>query len=291
MSDLEPIGDVERDLRRAFHREPLPVAPDRLRDALTELVEVAPARAGRRRGPATWTLLGVAAVLALGGALAVIGAGAISPPPALPLPSAAPVLRITYAVTWSADDPATDATRAALVGALERRLGRLDVATPRVTSTGSDQVVVELPVPPDPDRVRRILGQVGAVSFVPVAGDPPSAGDVIDPGLPVLFGAEAIESASSTSPIQVAQPVVSIQLTRDGTATMATWTRTHVGSHLAIVIDGRVVLAPRIQAAIEGGSVEIMPAGDFDAAAIRDLVTILDAGPLPVPIREVSAEP
>ena len=77
------MNDVaERRLRAAFRREALPAAPPTLVAALERLPDVIAARPGPRRRPVLRAALGLAAVLALGGTVAVsIGQRGPTPAP------------------------------------------------------------------------------------------------------------------------------------------------------------------------------------------------------------------
>jgi len=68
------------------------------------------------------------------------------------------------------------------------------------------------------------------------------------------------------------------------------YTGKHIGEYLALTLDGKVLSAPVIQAAIPGGRVEIMTgsAGGFEAAELDRLVRIINGGPLPFALREMT---
>ena len=69
---------------------------------------------------------------------------------------------------------------------------------------------------------------------------------------------------------------VSVNLTGDGTAALQTATETTVGSRIAIVVDGRIVSAPTVQAPIASGDV-VVTSGLTEREA-RSLATRLDRG-------------
>ena len=69
---------------------------------------------------------------------------------------------------------------------------------------------------------------------------------------------------------------VSVNLTADGTAALETATETTVGSRIAIVVDGRIVSAPTVQAPITSGNV-VVTSGLTEREA-RSLASRLDAG-------------
>ena len=67
-----------------------------------------------------------------------------------------------------------------------------------------------------------------------------------------------------------------MNLTADGTAAFQTATETTVGSRIAIVVDGRIVSAPTVQAPITSGDV-VVTSGLTEREA-RSLATRLDPG-------------
>ena len=50
---------------------------------------------------------------------------------------------------------------------------------------------------------------------------------------------------------------VSVNLTADGTAALQTATETTIGSRIAIVVDGRIVWAPTVEATITSGDLVV----------------------------------
>jgi len=74
---------LEVRLHDAFRREGLPPAPAGLLDALDHVAEVAATRqVVRRSGRLPWSAIGIAAMLAVGGGLALFAVG--NPRPAVP---------------------------------------------------------------------------------------------------------------------------------------------------------------------------------------------------------------
>jgi preprotein translocase subunit SecD len=69
---------------------------------------------------------------------------------------------------------------------------------------------------------------------------------------------------------------VSVNLTADGTAAFEAATETTIGSRIAIVVDGRIVSAPTVQAPITSGNV-VVTSGLTEREA-TSLASRLDAG-------------
>ena len=78
------------------------------------------------------------------------------------------------------------------------------------------------------------------------------------------------------------QPALSISFDDVGREAFARATGENVNRMLAIVVDDRVMSAPRIRMAITGGSALIT--GDFTPDDVQLLTAILNAGPLPAPV-------
>ncbi|MGV3607835.1 MAG: protein kinase domain-containing protein [Planctomycetaceae bacterium] len=72
----------------------------------------------------------------------------------------------------------------------------------------------------------------------------------------VLLTADAIESATIKEPISD-QWVLEVKLTTAGTKQLADITREHLQKRLAFLIDGEVVMAPKVVTVIDGGNLQV----------------------------------
>ena len=285
---------LEVRLHESFRREGLPSAPAALLDALDHVAEVAATRqVVRRSGRLPWSAIGIAAMLAVGGGLALFAVGNPRPavPAPLPSPSAplAPV-RITYDPMWTAEVPEDSAGLLRIAAVLRLRLAQIgiDAATAQVQG---DSVVVEFPGDVDTDAVRTYIGQTGRLVLAPVGEEAVSRGTRLDEAkYPALCDSRHITDGDVAID-QNGDPALHMTLDAAGTKLFADYSRTHVGSYLAIAIDGVVVVAPLIQNEIPGGDIEVsigQNAG-LSAEELSRLVAIIRIGPLPVPIREIAA--
>jgi hypothetical protein len=281
---------LEPRLAAAFRRGSLPAAPYALSAALERAVDapVATRRRGTRRS--AWPLVGIAALLAVGGIVALFGGGGA---PSFPAPSTRPSIateiRLTFAIQWTEATPASDEVRTQLATTVERRLaGGLGLGA-SVMSDGADRLLVDLPAEADTDLVRAFIARRGLVAIVPLGQTTLSAGDRVDPvRFPPLIEADGIQSAMLTKD-QTGQPALRIDLTSAATGPFAEYTRIHVGDFAAITVDDVAISVPRINSQIEGGSIEIT-SGDSDAAEFGELAALIAAGPLPVGIVQVGAD-
>jgi len=99
-----------------------------------------------------------------------------------------------------------------------------------------------------------------------------------------LTGAYLIDARASIGQQQAAgQPIVQISFDRTGAALFAKITGENVGKRLAIVLDGVVQSAPRIQERIPTGNAQITGIPTLQEA--QDLAAVLRAGALPVPVK------
>ncbi len=98
---------------------------------------------------------------------------------------------------------------------------------------------------------------------------------------PVVTGAELKPNCQLVYD-QVGRPQVAFEFNAEGARRFGDFTRKHVGEILAIVLDNRIISAPRINEAILGGKGVIE--GNFTAAEAAELATLLNSGALPVPL-------
>lgn len=122
-----------------------------------------------------------------------------------------------------------------------------------------------------PIEMRPVLEQTG-----PSGSPAPPTTVLPDPSGEQLTLAEPIMVVERLDRAEVTREDVSttwtlvLDLTDEDSATFAAWTADHVNERLAMVIDDEVVIAPTIQAAITGGSVQI--SGNYTETEIRDLL-------------------
>ncbi|MBR6944358.1 MAG: protein translocase subunit SecD, partial [Prevotella sp.] len=84
------------------------------------------------------------------------------------------------------------------------------------------------------------------------------------------------------------RPSVSMQMNSDGARRWAALTKANVGKAVAIVLDGVVYSAPRVNQEISGGNSQIT--GNFTIEDTKDLANTLKSGRMPAPARIVQEE-
>ncbi len=98
----------------------------------------------------------------------------------------------------------------------------------------------------------------------------------------ILMTGEMVKDARVRVGGKFNQPYVSLDLTGRGTTVFGEITAENVGQRLAVVLDGIVRSAPKIQEKIMGGKAQIT--GDFTYEEASDLAIILRVGALPAPV-------
>ncbi len=114
-------------------------------------------------------------------------------------------------------------------------------------------------------------------------GEPPQTYLVSKAAELGLTGAYVADSGVYPDPL-TGRPKISLRFNSAGAEKFAEITRANVGRQLAIVLDGDLQSAPRINEAILGGNCEIT--GDFDLREAFDLANVL-RNPLETPVRIV----
>ncbi len=203
-----------------------------------------------------------------------------------------------------------DGLEAGLSDAIERTLevlrGRIDpdgVLEPVITRQGRDRILVQVPGVDDTRVLRSRLGQTAKLTFHLVdqdtsvtaaeAGQLP-VGSVLMPSreqpgqnhvlrAEILVTGESLESAAAS--FDQGRPVVAFSFDGVGAARFCDVTTENVGRLLAIVLDGVVISAPRINGPICQGSGIIT--GSFTVFETQELALLLRAGALPVPLTVV----
>ena len=190
---------------------------------------------------------------------------------------------------------------------VRRRIDEVGTREPTIQRQGEDRILVQVPGEKDPDSIKRLLGQTAKLTFhlvdLDTSVEQARSGN-LPPGSELLPGDE--NDASGRAPQYVVrkrvevsgeslvdaqptyyqnQPVVSFRFDSVGGRKFGNVTRDHVGELLAIVLDGKVISAPRIDEPILGGSGIIR--GSFTVQEANELAILLRAGALPAPLEIV----
>lgn len=191
----------------------------------------------------------------------------------------------------------TDKIRKAIDQAIEvlrRRIDALGTTEPNIQRQGIDRILVQVPGLQDPKRLKDILGTTAQLEFRMVADAGAAAGDTellpqVDEGsaqLPiekrVIVQGEDLIDAQPGFDSRSSEPIVNFKFNIRGAQRFGQVTSESVGRSLAIVLDHKVISAPRIQSPITGGQGQI--SGRFTVEAANNLAILLRAGALPAPL-------
>jgi len=193
---------------------------------------------------------------------------------------------------------------------VESRVNGLGVAEAVVQIAGNRFINVELPAVKDATESINAIKQTGVLEFVDMSqlsdeeafalvdqtirtdlqetlggsGTTPitATGALTETVFHTIMTGSMLESVQTTTN-QVGQPVVSFRLTSEGAKIFADYTRQHQGKILAIVLDKKVISAPRIREPIESG--EGIIEGNFTVESANALTVQLRYGSLPVPLK------
>lgn len=188
---------------------------------------------------------------------------------------------------------------------VDRRVNATGTTEPIIQRQGDSRIVLQVPGLHDPAALKRILGTTAKMTFhlvnqsvtpeqiqsgrVPLGtrllpGDDKEMGGYRYPVFSkVELGGDMLTKASAS--MDNGQPVVSFQFNSVGAQKFADITKKNVGRPFAIVLDDKVITAPRINTPILNGSGVIT--GNFTVESANDLALLLRAGALPAPLKIV----
>jgi preprotein translocase subunit SecD len=196
------------------------------------------------------------------------------------------------------------------VETIRNRVDQFGVAEPTITRQGEDRILIQLPGVQDPERAKALIGKTALLEFKlldertsvedALAGRLPETSEVLyqrrvdkdtktERRIPyvvqkrtLLTGAELNRAEVQADPNATGSWQVSIEFNNTGARIFGEVTEQNVGKHLAIILDGNVYSAPRINERIPGGRAVIT--GQFTVDDARDLAIVLRAGALPAPV-------
>ena len=194
---------------------------------------------------------------------------------------------------------------------IRNRVDQFGVAEPTIQQQGENRILVQLPGIQDPERAKALIGKTALLEFKmldertsvedALAGRVPETSEVlyqrrvdketkVERKIPyvvqkrtLLTGAELNRAEVQADPNSPGNWQVAIEFNAVGTRIFGEITEQNVGKLLAIILDGNVNSAPRINERIPGGRAVIT--GQFSIEDARDLVIVLRAGALPAPVK------
>jgi protein-export membrane protein SecD len=180
---------------------------------------------------------------------------------------------------------------------IERRVNAFGVSEPLVQVSGKDRIIVELPGVKDIDQAISLIGQTPFLEFREQNPNPPTPtpdanGQIsISPDqayIPTGLTGKQFKRATLQFEQNTGQPQIVLQFDAEGTKLFSDITSRNVGKQVAIFLDGEVLSAPVVNTPITDGQAYIT--GQFTVSEAKELVTRLNSGALPVPIKLISQQ-
>ncbi|HHH88994.1 MAG TPA: protein translocase subunit SecD [Aliiroseovarius sp.] len=182
---------------------------------------------------------------------------------------------------------------------IRRRVDEVGTREPTIQRQGENRILIEVPGLNSAEELIDLIGTTAKLTFNPVVSRTtdenaqPGPRQIKLPSLneegvwyileetPVVTGEELKNAQPSFD--QNGRPAVSFQFDPTGARKFGTYTAENVGAPFAIVLDGEVISAPRINEAIPGGSGIIT--GNFTVEESTNLAVLLRAGALPAEMK------
>jgi len=215
------------------------------------------------------------------------------------------VVHLTEAEAQSTKDYAVEQA----VETIRNRLDQFGLAEPTVAKQGKSEILVEIPgVKTEEERMRakELIAKAAHLQLMELdekrqdqvynmsENEAKNYGDIIYPDakeenmlylikeIPVLDGSMLVDAKVAFDQ-QTNQPIIHFTLNSEGAKIFGDFTGENVGHRLAIVLDGKVYSAPRINERIGGGSGQI--SGAFTIEEARDVAIALRSGALLAPVK------
>ncbi len=188
---------------------------------------------------------------------------------------------------------------------IERRVNELGVAEPSIAQQGEngDQILVQLPGVTDVNNAKEIIRSTGLLELKIVEQGPAASREVLAPGGSAPSGMEILPGAGDApgttmyymvrraaavtgrdlrsarpSLDENGRPAVAFTLNSEGASKFGKVTGENIGRSLAIILDGKVQSAPRIDSRITNDG---RISGSFTQEEVTNLSLILRSGSLP----------
>lgn len=167
---------------------------------------------------------------------------------------------------------------------IDQRVNGLGVTEPTIVIEGEDRIRVELPGLKNTQEALDMIGKTAELQFMDPSGNVVLTGENVKKSQPMY----------ETDPVTGGKrPAVSLELDSVGAEKFAKATKELVSKPniedkiIYIVLDGDVISAPSVSSAITDGNASI--SGSFTIEEASDLATLIQAGALPVEMKEVQS--
>lgn len=191
---------------------------------------------------------------------------------------------------------------------ISRRVNETGTREPIIQRQGDERILLQVPGLDDPELLKQLLGKTAKMTFhlvdvnasqMDIERGRVGAGSIIVPsiekddlGRPIKYAVKRRVELSgemlvdaSPSRDDMGRPAVSFRFNPMGAKKFGEITTQNVGLPFAIILDGEVVTAPRINEPILGGSGIIT--GQFTAEDANSTAILLRSGSLPAPLNVI----
>ncbi|MGB4825667.1 MAG: protein translocase subunit SecD [Paracoccaceae bacterium] len=178
---------------------------------------------------------------------------------------------------------------------IRNRVDQAGTREPTIQRQGDDRILIQVPGIGSAADLKRLIGTTAKLTFNPVVGRTDNAG--ANPGArnlllpsrnekgiyyileetPVVTGEDLTDAQPAFD--RNSNPAVSFRFDSSGARKFGDYTGANVGALFAIVLDGEVISAPKINEHIPGGTGIIT--GNFTVEEATELAVLLRAGALP----------
>jgi preprotein translocase subunit SecD len=183
------------------------------------------------------------------------------------------------------------------------RIDKLGTKEPTIVRQGTDRIVVQVPGLKDPKALKDLLGKTAKLEFKMVDDTPYVAGGIVPAGSQVLpypeggpqakilvkrqaiLTGDQLVSASQGFKPDSTEAIVNFAFNAEGGRKFARITQDYTGKAFAVIVDGQVISAPRINTPILGGSGYIE--GRFTVQSANNLAIALSSGKLPITLKVI----
>jgi preprotein translocase subunit SecD len=215
-----------------------------------------------------------------------------------------------------AETPIDRADMQVAASIVENRVNGLGLSEAVVQQAGDRRIVVELPGETDPEKALKTVQSTGLLEFVDFSAmSQEQIYTLIEQNIKTDYGLTVTQTQTITPSLSITETAaisptfhtvmtgkdlktvnvgsnpqtgdyyVAFTLSSEGAKTFGDFTASHVGKQLAIVVDKKVISAPRIEQAIPDGKGQI--SGNFTNETANNLAVQLRYGSLPIPLKAV----
>lgn len=175
---------------------------------------------------------------------------------------------------------------------VRRRVDENGTKEPSIQAQGDNRILLQVPGVQNSDELKQLLGKTAKLTFHFLANDQnnlnPQNFTAFDHNrYPLVLKKEVVLSGDmlvdANATYHEGQPAVFFRFNGIGAKKFAQVTRDNIGKIFAIVLDGNIVTAPKINGAITQGSGVI--SGNFTTKEANQVALLLRAGALPAPLK------